>query len=89
MNKRIKFLISAVLIFALFVSSFILPASSYETGVETSTADMLLVNLDTDTVVFSQKPDNMWYAGYLSELVTFLVAYELIDKPEEVTYKVE
>ena len=89
MNKRIKFLISAVLIFAIFVSSFILPASSYETGVETSTADMLLVNLDTDTVVFSQKPDNMWYAGYLSELVTFLVAYELIDKPEEVTYQVE
>ena len=70
MNKRIKFLISAVLIFALFVSSFILPASSYETGVETSTADMLLVNLDTDTVVFSQKPDNMWYAGYLSELTS-------------------
>ena len=89
MNKRIKFLISAVLIFAIFVSSFIMPAASYETDVETSTADMLLINIDTNTVVFSQKPDNMWYAGYLSELVTFLVAYEMIDRPEETTFKVE
>lgn len=89
MNKRLKFLISAVLIFAIFVSSFILPATSYETDVETSTADMLLINIDTDTVVFSQKPDNMWYAGYLSELVTFLVAYEMIDDLEDATFKVE
>ena len=67
MTKRIKFLISALLIFALFVSSFIVPVSSYETDVQTSTSDLLLVNLDTDTIVFSQKPDNIWYAGSLSE----------------------
>ena len=56
MNKRIKFLISAILIFAIFVSSFIIPASSYETKVETSTSDLFLVNLDTDTVVFHKSP---------------------------------
>lgn len=89
MNKRIKFLISAVLIFAIFVSSFILPASSFENDVETTTADMLLINVDTNTTVFSQKPDNMWYAGCLGELTTFLVAYEMIDKPAETTFKVE
>ncbi|MBQ3266272.1 MAG: hypothetical protein IJH07_10905 [Ruminococcus sp.] len=89
MNKRLKLLLSCVLIFAIFVSSFVLPASSFETDVKTSTADMLLVNIDTDTVVFSQKPDNMWYAGFLSELVTFLVAYEMIDDPVQITYKVE
>lgn len=89
MNKRIKFLISAILIFAIFVSSFIIPASSYETKVETSTSDLFLVNLDTDTVVFSQKPDTNWYAGSLAELMTFLLAYEMIPNPDTVTFKVE
>lgn len=88
MNKRLKFFISIILIFALFVSCFCIPASSFENSVETSTADMLLVNVDTDTVVFSQKPDNMWYAGTFSELVTFLLAYETIEDPEEVTFEV-
>lgn len=87
--KRLKFFLSFILIFAIFVSSLSLTAMSYETDVETSTADMLLVNLDTDTVVFSQKPDNIWYAGSLSELMTFLVAYESIEEPKKVTFKVE
>ena len=89
MNKRLKFLISVSLIFALFVSVFVLPAASYQNDVETSTADMLLVNMDTDTVVFSQKPDNMWYAGYLSELMTFVIADEMIDDPDAQTVKVD
>ena len=89
MNKRIKFFISLLLIFALFVSVFCFPASSYENDIETSTADMLLINMDTDTVVFSQKPDNKWYAGYLSELMTFLLAVEKIKEADKVEYKVE
>ena len=89
MNKRIKFFLSISLIFAIFVSSFILPAASFENDVETSTADMLLINTDTDTVVFSQKPDNMWYAGTLSELMTFLIAYESIPDLDGTTFKVE
>ena len=89
MTKRIKFLISALLIFALFVSSFIVPVSSYENDVQTSTSDLLLVNLDTDTIVFSQKPDTNWYAGTLSRLMTFLLAYEMISEPKKVTFKVE
>lgn len=89
MNKRIKFYVSVTLIFAIFVSSFIIPASSYETTVKTSTSDLLLVNLDTDTVVFSQKPDTNWYAGSLSELMTFLLAYELIPDLSKATFEVE
>ncbi len=89
MNKRIKFLISVTLIFALFVSSFIVPASSFETTVETSTSDIFLVNLDTDTVVFSQKPDTNWYAGSLAELMTFLLSHEMITDPDATTFKVE
>lgn len=89
MNKRIKFFVSVILIFAIFVSSFVIPASSFENDVETSTSDLFLVNLDTDTIVFSQKADTNWYAGGLSELMTFIIAYERIPQPETVTFKVE
>lgn len=89
MNKRLKFFLSISLIFAIFVSSFILPAASFENDVETTTADMLLINTDTETVVFSQKPDNMWYAGTLSELMTFLLAYESISDLDGTTFKAE
>lgn len=87
--KRLKFFISILLIFAIFVSSLSISVASYENDVDTSTADMLLVNVDTDTVVFSQKPDNMWYAGTLAELMTFLIADETIQEPDTVTFKVE
>ena len=89
MNKRVKFFISVILIFAIFVSSFIIPASSFETTVETSTSDLLLVNLDTDTVVFSQKPDTNWYAGSLAELMTFLLSYEMIPDLNAATFNVD
>ncbi len=89
MNKRVKFFISVILIFAIFVSSFIIPASSFETTVETSTSDLFLVNLDTDTVVFSQKPDTNWYAGSLAELMTFLLSNEMIPDLNAATFNVD
>ena len=89
MNKRLKLLISITLIFAIFVSVFVFPASSYETDVETSTEQMILVNVDTNTEVFSKDADNLWYAGYLSELMTFIVAYERIGDLDHTTFKVE
>lgn len=89
MNKRIKFLICAVLIFAIFVSTFIIPASSFENDVETSTSDIMLINLDTDTIVFSKNPDTNWYAGMLAELMTFLLVYEMIPDPDHTTFEVE
>ena len=89
MYKRIKFIISLVLIFAIFVGCFCMPTASYSNEVKTTSADMILVNMDTDTTVFSQKPDNKWYAGYLSELVTFLICYEDLPYPDAIQYKVE
>lgn len=89
MNKRLKFIISFILVLAVCVGSLAMPASSFDNDVETSTADILMVNLDTRTTVFSQKPDNMWYSGGLSTLMTFLVAYENINTPEKVEFTVD
>ena len=89
MKKRLKFIVSFFLILMIFVSMLYVPVSSYDNDVETSTADMLLVNLDTDTVVFSQKPDNKWYSGSLAELMTYLLAYENMTEPEKTEFPVE
>ncbi len=89
MKKRLKFALSFFLILIIAVSSLCMPASSYENDVEASTADIILINLDTNTVVYSKKPDNMWYSGYLSVLMTYLLASEKIADPDKTTFKVE
>ena len=63
MKKRLQFIISLILVFMISLSALVMPASSFTNDVVTSTEDMLLVNLDTHTTVFSRKPDNMWYCG--------------------------
>ena len=89
MKKRFKAIICIALALALCITAVCIPASSYANDVETSTADMILINVDTNTVVFSQKPDNKWYSGYLSALTAYLVAYEDIEDPDSVEFEVE
>jgi len=89
MKKRFRIIICTLLTLTLLISAACIPASSYEPDVVTSTADMILVNTDTNTVVFSQKPDNKWYLGDLVTLITYLVASDSIEDPAKVTYKVE
>ena len=89
MKNRSKTLICIVLVLIICITAVCIPASSYVNDVETSTADMILINVDTNTVVFSQKPDNKWYSGYLSVLTTYLVAYEDIEDLDAVDFDVE
>ena len=89
MKKRLKFIISFILIIVMAVSAFALPASSYENDVVTTSVAMLLVNLDTDTVCYSKLAPNKWYATYMSELVTFIVACEHVRKPEDVKVNID
>ena len=89
MKKKLKFFISFLLVIIIAISAFIVPVSSYENEVKTSSVSMLLVNLDTDTVCFSQLAPNKWYASYMSELMTFIVAAERNRNPEEVTVEVK
>lgn len=89
MKKRLQFMISLILVFMISLSAMVTPASSFSNDVVTSTEDMLLVNLDTHTTVFSRKPDNMWYCGYLTELMTFLIAQEELSDPTAVSVTIE
>ena len=88
MKKKLKFCIALLLVFAVSVSVFITPASSFQTDVVTSSDAMLLINLDTRTIVFSQKADKIWNASYLSELMTFLLLTENVENPQEIQLEV-
>lgn len=83
MKKRLNFIISLLLIFTLCAGSFIVPASSYENDVVTTSDSQLLVNLDTDTVCFAIEPDRKRFASYMSELITFITACDAIQSPEK------
>lgn len=88
MKNKLKFIISLVLVLTLITSVVITPASSFEHNQITSSYAMLLINLDTDTTVYSQKPDQYWIAGEMSELMTFILMTEKVKDPSEVDVKV-
>ena len=54
MKKKLNFIISLLLIFLISLGAFIMPASSFQNDVVTSSFAMLMVNLDTGTTVFSR-----------------------------------
>ena len=74
MKKKLNFVLSLILILVIAVSAFTVPASSFENQVVISSSAVLLINLDTDTVCFSRNADHKWFASYMSELMTFIVA---------------
>ena len=83
MKKKLNFLISLLLVLIIAISSFVIPASSYDNDVQTSSSAILLVNLDTDTVCYANHADNKWFAAGLSELVTFIIASQHVVDPDE------
>ena len=89
MKNRFKTIICIILVLVLCITALCVPASSYINDVETSTEDMILINMDTNTVVFSKKPDNKWYSGYLTVLTTYLVVMDDIEDLDAVDFDVE
>ena len=83
MKKRLNFVLSFLLILAIALGAFAIPAASFENDVDTSSVAMILVNLDTNTTCHSLRENGKWYASYLSEIVTFLVASENISNMKE------
>ena len=88
MKKKLNLIISFLLILSIAVGAFSLPAASYDNDVLTSSVAMLLINLDTDTVCYAQNASNKWYASYLSEMMTFIIAAENVENPTEVKAEV-
>lgn len=89
MKKTLKIFLSLILATVTALGMFTLPASSFHNDEITSSYAMLMINLDTRTVVFSQRADKVWNASYMSELMTFLVMCDRVEDPQSITVKVD
>ena len=76
-KKLIKISIAFVLVLMLILTSLI-PAGaiSYTNDVKTKTDSILLVNMDTDQVVFEKEADTKRYPASLTKIMTYIVACE-------------
>lgn len=74
MKKKLIFCICILLSIIMGFSVVPFSAYSYECPVEVESASVLIVNLDTETVVFEKHPETAHFISYLSNLMTFIVA---------------
>lgn len=76
MKKRLIFTVSLALIAAITFSLLSFPAMSFENDVPVTSYNILLVNTDTNTVVYNKNADSKWYSSYMTALMTFVITVE-------------
>lgn len=80
MGKKLVFVISLVLILLISLSSFTaFAAVDYGCKVKTVSDTVLLVNMDTDTVVYDKDASVRRYPASTTKIMTFIIASENID----------
>ena len=84
MKKFISLIIS--LIFLLSVASF--GANAYKPAYKLHSKATFLYNIDTDTVVFSQNPDEKMYPASLTKIMVALLYCEKFDNLKDKTFTV-
>ena len=73
MKKKLIFCICILLSIIMGLSAVPFSAYSYECPVEVTSAAVLVVNIDTDTVVYEKNANTAHFISYLSNLMTFIV----------------
>lgn len=88
MKKVSKLLFLFILIMIIACSSFV-PASaiSYTNDVKTKTDSILVVNMDTDQIVFEKDADTIRYPASTTKIMTYVIAIENI--PDYENTKIE
>lgn len=81
--KSIKIL-SLIFVLCIFITSSMLSASaiSYSNDVKTVSDSILLVNMDSNQVVFEKDPDSKRYPASTTKIMTYIIAVENIDDLE-------
>ena len=83
MKKKLIFCICILLSIIMGFSSIPFSAYVYECPVLVESASVLVVNTETDTIVYEKHPDTAHYISYLSNLMTFIVACHNISDFDE------
>lgn len=88
MKKKLIFCVCILLCMLICASSVPFSAITYDCPVEVTSRAVLVANLDTDTFVYEKNISTMRYWSYLSNIMTFILAYEHVDNlDEKVTVK--
>ncbi len=86
MKKKLIFCICILLSMITCLSAVPISAYDYECPVEVTSASVLVVNMNTGTVVYAKNSDTAHFISYLSNLMTFIVAHNNItDFEKEIT----
>ncbi len=95
MKKKLIFCICILLSIIMCMSVVPFSAYTYECDVEVTSASVMVCNIETDTVVYEKNINTAHYMSYLSNLMTFIVAYsntedinERISITEEMIYSI-
>ncbi len=83
MKKKLIFCICILLSIITCLSMVPFSAYNYECDVEVTSASVLVANLETDTFVYEKNVDTAHYISYLSNIMTFIVAYNNCDNLDE------
>ena len=91
MTKRISKVFIALLLTILLVASSIFStgAISYTNDVKTKTDTILLVNMDTDQVVFEKDADAKRYPASLTKIMTYIIVIENISDYENTRIEIK
>lgn len=79
MRKKVIMLLTVLLLSVMVISPWTVQASTFNIDFPLNSKAAILVNLDTDTVVFEQKADEKVYPASMTKIMTFIVAYEHIE----------
>lgn len=90
MKKKLIFCICIVLTIIMCISAVPISANIYHTTVEITSAAALVVNLDTNTVVYEKNSTKSRYQSYLCNIMTYIIVYNNVhDIDKEIEIKEE
>lgn len=89
MLKKIIPLLLALMVLCAIFPATVASAASYDPGFNPTTKSMVLVNLDTDTPVYSKEADKKMYPASTTKIMTYIIVAEHIKDLEGTTITVK
>lgn len=91
MKNKVSRIVSLLLALLLCFSAAVTPAGaiSYSNDVKTESDSILLINMDTNQVVFEKDPDSKRYPASTTKIMTYIVAIENIPDYENTRIEIK
>lgn len=89
--KKMLSVISALIMVVVIISMSAIPAGAVKNSIDfkTKTDILYLVNLDTDTVVYSKNSDKKCYPASTTKIMTYIVVTEQVKSLEDTKVKIK